>query len=199
MTKYEPVQASSPRSSTDDPAESCEQKPFLAVESRRTHHALGITLALSIITNTILTTTIVHSSSNSGSYVEERTRFGRYTACEVMIINANSHLSTGLTRTISQQWQLFYDFNETTWNETWENSSYDFGIIAFKDTYAKSMGLPRSQGWPWDVSRGIYVINAYHNLHCVDVHRPATVFYALVLPYPLSFTETHSCGTRMIN
>ena len=57
--------------------------------------------------------------------------------------------------------------NETQQDELWENTNYDAGNIALDDVYAKEMGLPRAQRFPWDSSKGIYLINAYHNLHCV--------------------------------
>lgn len=57
--------------------------------------------------------------------------------------------------------------NETEQNELWKNTNYDRGSIALDDDYAQGMGLPRAQRFPWDSSKGIYLINAYHNLHCV--------------------------------
>lgn len=64
-------------------------------------------------------------------------------------------------------WTLETGINETAQNELWDATGYDRGNIALDDEYAKSMDLPRSQRFPWDASKGIYYINAYHNLHCV--------------------------------
>lgn len=74
----------------------------------------------------------------------------------------------GLMRTVPRPWLPDTAANETAQNILWnEESSYDKGNIALDDDYAKSMQLPRAQRFPWDASKGIYLINAYHNLHCV--------------------------------
>ena len=58
--------------------------------------------------------------------------------------------------------------DEVAQRHIWENqTNYDLGNIALDNAYAKSMDLPRAQRFPWDDSKGIYLINAYHNLHCV--------------------------------
>jgi hypothetical protein len=39
------------------------------------------------------------------------------------------------------------------------------------------MGLPRAQRFPWDDTKGIYLINAYHNMHCIKAIRTALIEY----------------------
>jgi hypothetical protein len=80
---------------------------------------------------------------------------------------AHNFGSAGLARTIPRPWGLNDPGNDTEEDELWEKTIYDAGNIALDDEYAKAMGLPRSQRFPWDTSKGIYLINAYHNLHCV--------------------------------
>lgn len=75
--------------------------------------------------------------------------------------------SAGLTRTIPKAWTPNSGANETDQELLWDETSYDRGQIALADDYAKEMGLPRAQRFPWDQSKGIYLINAYHNIHCV--------------------------------
>lgn len=29
------------------------------------------------------------------------------------------------------------------------------------------MGLPEAQTFPWDDNKGLYLLNGYHNLHCL--------------------------------
>ena len=82
--------------------------------------------------------------------------------------NVSAPSAAGLTRTVAKTWTLLYPDNETAVNELWDqHTSYDTGVLALEDNYAKAMGLPRGQRWPWDSNRGIYLLNAYHNLHCV--------------------------------
>ena len=53
------------------------------------------------------------------------------------------------------------------------------GTIALSDEFAAQNGLPRSQRFPWDESKGTYIIGAFHQMHC------------LVGP---TFTQTHCTG-----
>lgn len=41
------------------------------------------------------------------------------------------------------------------------------GTIALSDDFAAQNGLPRSQRFPWDESKGIYIIGAFHQMHCL--------------------------------
>lgn len=41
------------------------------------------------------------------------------------------------------------------------------GFVALDKQYAESMDLPASQAFPWDEDKSIYLLNAYHNLHCL--------------------------------
>lgn len=41
------------------------------------------------------------------------------------------------------------------------------GTIALSDEYAAQNGLPRSQRFPWDESKGTYIIGAFHQMHCL--------------------------------
>lgn len=58
-------------------------------------------------------------------------------------------------------------------NALWGALDISPGIIALPDEYAAEKGLPRSQRFPWDKSKGIYVIGAFHQMHClVRLHHP---------------------------
>ena len=57
--------------------------------------------------------------------------------------------------------------NEALTNEAWDELGYDDGSIALDYEYAKMMGLPKAQPFPWDSTKGIYFINGYHGLHCL--------------------------------
>ena len=68
--------------------------------------------------------------------------------------------------------------NETLRNQSWDAISIDDGIVALPDDYVAQEGLPVSQRLPWDTSKGIYLINAHHNLHCVVGFHFPIMFYA---------------------
>jgi len=67
--------------------------------------------------------------------------------------------------------------NEESANEHWESIDFNTGIVALSDEYAESKGLPLAQRFPWDQTKGIYLINAHHHLHCLkSIHRTITQF-----------------------
>ncbi|KAL2001276.1 hypothetical protein VTN02DRAFT_1965 [Thermoascus thermophilus] len=57
--------------------------------------------------------------------------------------------------------------NHTRQDELWEAYAISPGMIALTDEFARSKKLRTSQRFPWDQSRGIYLINGYHKLHCL--------------------------------
>ena len=40
-------------------------------------------------------------------------------------------------------------------------------MVALPADFATANGLPLAQRFPWDPSKGIYLLNGYHNLHCI--------------------------------
>lgn len=57
--------------------------------------------------------------------------------------------------------------NETLTNEAWDAINFDAGSIALDDAYVESLGLPIAQRFPWDDTKGLYFLNAYHGVHCL--------------------------------
>lgn len=49
----------------------------------------------------------------------------------------------------------------------WDAIDFDSGFIALPYGYAAAKGLPRAQPFPWDNTKGIYLVNVYHSLHCL--------------------------------
>lgn len=45
-------------------------------------------------------------------------------------------------------------------------------FVALDEDYAKQVDLPHAQRWPWDDSKGTYILSAAHELHCVVSSRP---------------------------
>jgi hypothetical protein len=41
------------------------------------------------------------------------------------------------------------------------------GLVALSKEYVVSHGLPEAQKWPWDHAKGLYILNGFHNLHCL--------------------------------
>ncbi|KAF5873482.1 uncharacterized protein Bfra_004943 [Botrytis fragariae] len=99
----------------------------------------------------------------------------------------------GLTRTIPKAWTSNSGANETDQEFLWDETSYDRGQIALADDYAKEMGLPRAQRFPWDQSKGIYLINAYHNIHCVKTIRTSVVEFHNNTPQSSPYLHVIHC------
>ncbi|KAF1961851.1 hypothetical protein CC80DRAFT_401051 [Byssothecium circinans] len=78
-----------------------------------------------------------------------------------------------LERNIARPWTPLKAHNDTEQDDLSEKTNYDLGQVALSDVYAKSTGLPRAQRFPWDATKGVYLINAHHVLHCVKTIRTA--------------------------
>jgi hypothetical protein len=61
----------------------------------------------------------------------------------------------------------YADTNLTAAGDLWDAIDFDSGFIALDYDYAAAKKLPKSQPFPWDDTKGIYLINAYHSLHCL--------------------------------
>ena len=49
----------------------------------------------------------------------------------------------------------------------WEDISFDAGMVALDHSWAEANGIPKAQDFPWDKSKGLFVLNGYHSLHCL--------------------------------
>lgn len=81
-------------------------------------------------------------------------------------------LTAGLVRNVSTPFiidKLFTNENRTIADAAWSSPDLDseVGLVALTNEYAKSKGLLPAQRWPWDHSKGIYILNGFHNLHCL--------------------------------
>ena len=57
--------------------------------------------------------------------------------------------------------------NITRGSKLWEDIEFDPGIVALDQQWTRAKGLPDSQPFPWDTSKGLYVLNGYHSMHCL--------------------------------
>ncbi|KAI0376694.1 hypothetical protein F5Y04DRAFT_285637 [Hypomontagnella monticulosa] len=59
--------------------------------------------------------------------------------------------------------------NETLQDELWYNINVDAAVVALPDDWASQHGLRKAQRFPWDQSKGIYILHGFHNLHCLKL------------------------------
>ena len=61
----------------------------------------------------------------------------------------------------------FSSDNLTAAHNMWKTIDEDSGVVALDNSFTQAHGLPQSQRFPWDKSKGLYLLNGYHNLHCL--------------------------------
>ncbi|KAI0381321.1 hypothetical protein F5Y04DRAFT_280854 [Hypomontagnella monticulosa] len=57
------------------------------------------------------------------------------------------------------------DSNLTMLDELWYGMNVDPGVIQLP----KDAHLGTTQDYPWDTSKGLYMLNSYHTLHCLQI------------------------------
>ncbi|MCJ1245558.1 hypothetical protein MMC30_002762 [Trapelia coarctata] len=68
---------------------------------------------------------------------------------------------------------VYSSSNRTIADAAWNSADLDTdtGLIALEYAWASSRGLPKSQRFPWDESKGLYVLNGFYNMHCLHLLR----------------------------
>ena len=59
------------------------------------------------------------------------------------------------------------DVNETISDQAWDTVDSSPIVVALSDEYASQHGLEKSTRFPWDDTKGIYHVKAFHHLHCL--------------------------------
>ncbi|KAI0909851.1 hypothetical protein F4823DRAFT_409580 [Ustulina deusta] len=67
----------------------------------------------------------------------------------------------------------FDNMNRTIQEAAWSHVDMEpwNGFLALDEDYVIAQDLPHSQRWPWDLSKGVYIMTSSHELHCVHVLR----------------------------
>lgn len=146
--------------SEDDYSPSSRQSP-----SSRLLRPLVIALAASVIANVLTVATFFSNKVASKS--------------PNAVVNWSDPLKTSdyadLTFDRKDPWVHYTPYATTNLSEAaslWDDIDFDSGFIALDYEYAEAKGLPKSQPFPWDDTKGIYLINAYHSLHCLkSIHQ----------------------------
>ena len=128
---------------------------------------LSIVFFASLSANILYTWERVHGFQYPCS--PKQTRFGM-SLCSSIYIRDLIRFTASLSESIAMPWlsnSSFYGVEEEIADKNWENIDINNGSIALSDKYAEVMGLPLSQRFPWDSSKGLYVLNGYHSMHCL--------------------------------
>ncbi|KAL8882370.1 MAG: hypothetical protein Q9192_007594 [Flavoplaca navasiana] len=76
-------------------------------------------------------------------------------------------LEYGTPRPLVRSTEFSATENHTRRQELWDNINFDAGMIYITPEHATSMDLPPAQDFPWDPELKVYLLNGYHNLHCL--------------------------------
>ncbi|KAL8765703.1 MAG: hypothetical protein Q9194_006490 [Teloschistes cf. exilis] len=96
----------------------------------------------------------------------------------------NAHVSTPTRSTFGLEcnkrvaWTDDSDFashSRTVWDRAWSTLNPDTGLVAISDHVSRQKGLHESQRWPWDQSKGLYLLQSHNNLHCLLLLRTGLV------------------------
>lgn len=59
--------------------------------------------------------------------------------------------------------------NSTLQDELWYGINVDKAVVALSDQWVWEHGLRKAQRFPWDESKGVYILHGFHNLHCLKI------------------------------
>ncbi|KAM3554246.1 hypothetical protein MY1884_006238 [Beauveria asiatica] len=60
--------------------------------------------------------------------------------------------------------------NLTQVRALWEELSGDPGVVALPEVYVQQTKLPHALRFPWDEDKGVYLVQGFHDLHCLVCH-----------------------------
>ena len=57
--------------------------------------------------------------------------------------------------------------NTTRADELWKDLAPNVGMVAIDNDVSRNMDLYSTEPFPWDSSKGVYMLEGYHSLHCL--------------------------------
>ena len=84
--------------------------------------------------------------------------------------NKDRSLYAGLEREIPVPYRdrtMFNNPNRSISDAAWDDWIVDPGIVALPNNWVKGKMLPQAQHWPWDEDKGLYLLQGFHNIHCL--------------------------------
>lgn len=84
--------------------------------------------------------------------------------------NIDKSLYAGLEREMPLPYRdrtMFNNPNRSISDAAWDDWIVDPGIVALPNNWVKGKMLPQAQNWPWDEEKGLYLLQGFHNIHCL--------------------------------
>jgi hypothetical protein len=142
---------------------------------RRRNRILVALLSFSLLANFILGGLFVKTSP---SPAVERTKYA------------------GLTRNREEPFVMLTNYtseDEELQNRLWHEINVDDAVVALSDDWAAEHGLRTSQRFPWDDTKGIYILHGFHNLHCLKIIHMSIAEYRKGEPQTRSWHHVSHC------
>lgn len=133
--------------------------------------ASSCALALSILCNVILFLSVARSAQSHVSTEELPSAYGMPALTDGPR-SSRLTFAAGLTKTkaVAQvQATDWWGLNETLADELWGTIKTEQGMVALSNEFTDSKGLPRGVAFPWDETKSVYFLQAYHTLHCLVI------------------------------
>ncbi|KAI0015521.1 hypothetical protein F4780DRAFT_786689 [Xylariomycetidae sp. FL0641] len=143
------------RDSTEDCSEKDDNIPKRPLPQLRNGPWM-LSLGLFVLLGLSLTTNVVLAM-----------RGGRYLSSDE---NTDGSYYAEIKRDVPVQIYPFTDYttdNLSTATRLWEELSGDPGVVALPSAYVKEKSLPHALRFPWDTDKGVYLLQGFHNLHCL--------------------------------
>jgi len=78
-------------------------------------------------------------------------------------------------------------------SKRWDTISFDAGVVALDDDFVKRKSLPASARFAWDASKSVYLVNAFHCLHCTKTIHTSLMEFKLGKPRTYPFDHNIHC------
>lgn len=154
--KYQPLEQESKKTSLD-----YHHLPYQTPPTKQWKvNALIITAILSLVANLLFTIYAIKTPLILNVETKDKT------------------LYAGLERDVPTPFKddtLFSPNNRSLSDAAWDNWVVDPGIVALPHDWVKAKMLPQAQHWPWDGDKGVYLLNGFHNLHCLQLLRQSLI------------------------
>ncbi|KAI0907488.1 hypothetical protein F4823DRAFT_602887 [Ustulina deusta] len=83
--------------------------------------------------------------------------------------------------------------NETLQDQLWYNINVNSAVVALSDDWVAQHDLRKAQRFPWDQSKGIYILHGFHNLHCLKIVYISISEYRRGIPQTRSWHHISHC------
>lgn len=150
--------------------ESYWRRIWISVVTHGTQSSLLALLILSMLCNLFLSLGAWNYSERDSRPASDFSTYGWWPPAGESTMGRIDELVAGLSanRPVAQAQNMdWWGLNETLSTQLWNSLRTEHGMVALSNNFTDSRGLPRGATFPWDTSKGVYFLQAFHTLHCL--------------------------------